>query len=467
MPSRNPSACRRSEIVVPAMSKRRARLYTLPIVVMIAFLAVMGLAARQRADLIATLSEQLSRQNHADARSAIRQLAALSNPPLPLLVEAAACDDHDTAESAQIAITRLVDEWQRHADSGERISYVAQQATELATALANERRTMPMTCYPWLESVTRELTYVAAKCPPKQMPLLAMHCDEIMSVISNANFSSPLSVKLAPPADNRAKGTEVAAAGNDSGVDAARSQLEQAFAETPSVPNEFRGTPRDQPPAPPPLAVDEDGRVNPQGNALRHENAGVDRGVRTQDDKRTRESQLSSLPGGEGRPEWLQPSYRIPPSSDDSSSNHESQSESDQTSASNVLGAYSTRELFERWRTTAGDDHRDIEQQLAGRGFKYLAPPIIEQYLSDELAVRLKIVDTVTKQARGDVRPWLFLLAEDDDAEVRLLAVTVMATSDDRTLIEKAWQISIRDRDPRIADLATHLRDRRSGTQLR
>ncbi len=176
---------------------------------------------------------------------------------------------------------------------------------------------------------------------------------------------------------------------------------------------------------------------------------------------------MSSLPSAEGRPDWLQPSYRIPPSSDDSSSNHESQSETDQNSTSNVLGTYSTRELFERWRTTAGDDHRDIEQQLASRGFKHLAPPIIEQYLSDELAVRLKIVDTVTKQARGDVRPWLFLLAEDDDAEVRLLAVTVMATSDDRTLIEKAWQISIRDRDPRIADLATHLRDRRSGTQLR
>jgi hypothetical protein len=449
------------------MSKRRARLYTLPIVVMIAFLAVIGLAARQRADLIATLSEQLPRQNHADARSAIRQLAAFSNPPLPLLVEAAASDDHDTAESAHIVITRLVDEWQRQVDSGERISYVAQQATELAAALANERRTMPMTCYPWLESVTRELARVAAKCPPKQTPLLAMHCDEIMSVISNANFSSLRSAKLGAPAGNGANHTGVAAAGSDSGQGAGRSQLEQAFAETPSAPNEFHRIPRDQSAAQSPLAVDEDGRVNPQGNALRHEGAGDGRGVLAQDDKRLGETHLSSLPSVEDRPDWLQPSYRIPPSSDDSSSNHESQSETDQNSTSNVLGTYSTRELFERWRTTAGDDHRDIEQQLAGRGFKHLAPPIIEQYLSDDLAVRLKIVDTVTKQARGDVRPWLFLLAEDDDAEVRLLAVTVMATSDDRTLIEKAWQISIRDRDPRIADLATHLRDRRSGTQLR
>jgi hypothetical protein len=449
------------------MLKRRARLYTLPIVVMIAFLAIIGLAARQRADLIATLSEQLSHQNHADARSAVRQLAALSNPPLQLLVEAAACDDHDTAESAQIAISRLVDEWQQHVEHGERISYVAQQATELAGALAAERRTMPITCYPWLEGVTRSVASVAAKCPPKQTPLLAMHCDEIMSVISNANFSSIRSAKPATPTGGSDYHSEAAAVNSKAEHDSGRSRLEQAFAAFPMPPNEFRGLPREQISTQSPAAVDEDGRVNLPSNALRHEGGDVGRGVLTQDVKAPGDSQLSSLDSAEGRPEWLQPSYRVPPSSEVSASNHESSSETEPHSPSNVLGTYSTRELFERWRTTTGDDHHDIEQQLADRGFKHLAPPIIEQYLSDELAVRLKIVDTVMQQAHGDVRPWLFLLAEDDDAELRLLAVTVMATSDDRTLIEKAWQISIRDRDPRIADLATHLRDRRSGTQLR
>ncbi len=437
---------------------------------MIAFLAVIGLAARQRADLIATLSEQLSRQNHADARSAVRQLAALSNPPLQILVEAAACDDHDTAESAQVAITRLLDEWQRHVDHDERISYVAEQATELAAALANERRTMPMTCYPWLESVTRELARVAAKCPPKQTPLLAMHCDEIMSVISNANFSPPVPASVAAPPSPTAKRTETAAAENDLGPDTVRTRLEQTFAAFPSVPSEFRGIPRDPSAVQSPVPVDEDGRVKPQGNALRHDVGTVGRGVLTHEAKSNSDSQLSSLDNAEGRPDWLQPSYRIPPSTDDSPeppANHALQLESEQHASSNALGTYSTRELFERWRTTTGDDHRDIENQLASRGFKHLAPPIIEQYLSDELDVRLKIVDTVMKQGNGDVRPWLFLLAEDDDAEVRLLAVTVMATSDDRALIEKAWQISIRDRDPRIADLASHLRDRRAGTQLR
>jgi hypothetical protein len=38
--------------------------------------------------------------------------------------------------------------------------------------------------------------------------------------------------------------------------------------------------------------------------------------------------------------------------------------------------------------------------------------------------------------------------------------VTIMAASND-PLIEKAWQVAIRDRDPRIAGLAERLRERR------
>jgi hypothetical protein len=60
-----------------------------------------------------------------------------------------------------------------------------------------------------------------------------------------------------------------------------------------------------------------------------------------------------------------------------------------------------------------------------------------------------------------NARPWLTLLAEDSDADVRLAAVAIMATSSDPVLIEKAWQAAIHDRDPRIAEIAGRLRDRR------
>ena len=55
--------------------------------------------------------------------------------------------------------------------------------------------------------------------------------------------------------------------------------------------------------------------------------------------------------------------------------------------------------------------------------------------------------------------------ADDEDVDVRLVAVTIMATSNDRQLIEKAWQVAIRDHDPRIAGLAERLRTRRDGAR--
>jgi hypothetical protein len=80
---------------------------------------------------------------------------------------------------------------------------------------------------------------------------------------------------------------------------------------------------------------------------------------------------------------------------------------------------------------------------------------------------RLRLVDDVLTEQEIDARPWLTVLADDEDADVRLVAVTIMATSNDAELIEKAWQVAIRDRDPRIAGLAERLRERRSGARRR
>ena len=79
----------------------------------------------------------------------------------------------------------------------------------------------------------------------------------------------------------------------------------------------------------------------------------------------------------------------------------------------------------------------------------------------------MRLVNDVLIEPGVDARPWLMLLADDADADVRLLAVTIMATSSDSTLVEKAWQVSIRDRDPRIAGLAGRLRERRADAQRR
>jgi hypothetical protein len=127
-----------------------------------------------------------------------------------------------------------------------------------------------------------------------------------------------------------------------------------------------------------------------------------------------------------------------------------------------------SRELLQSWlASTDADGRQQSEQELARRGFGTLTKPLVQQYFSDNPRERMQLVDRVLALPGAGSSAWLLLLAEDADAEVRLLAVTFIATSNDAQLVEKAWQVAIRDHDPRIADLAGRLRDRRSATLRR
>jgi len=101
---------------VLANLKRRSSLYTLPIVIVIGFSTVAGLAAWQRSDVINELIDQIAHGEKADAAAAVRQLAAISNPPLEVLVDAASSDERATAEAAQVALNRLLSQWKQQLD---------------------------------------------------------------------------------------------------------------------------------------------------------------------------------------------------------------------------------------------------------------------------------------------------------------------------------------------------------------
>ena len=60
------------------------------------FALLAELVALLRADLISQLSDQVSRQDARHATAAVRQLAAMRDPPLPILVTAAASTDVET-----------------------------------------------------------------------------------------------------------------------------------------------------------------------------------------------------------------------------------------------------------------------------------------------------------------------------------------------------------------------------------
>ncbi len=465
-----------------ASSKRRASFYTLPVVVVIGFVLVAGLAAWQRADVIAELADQVARGEKSEATAAVRQLAAIPNPPLTVLVEAAASDERATAEAAQVAINRIMGKWQRQVNKQQRVSSVASGLTELAGALAEQRRAFAPADYLWLASATRKIVRLANKCPAKKTPLVAMHCDSIMSVVNGAHPTGAAVADSAAPTDGGRQHAAATPADQTDSRESQRARLEHEFSAFPTQPiatGADAGTesPAENAKSPMQPLPEDDAGLQPGRNSLRND------GLNFQPPSEIArgDSQSGGMPFGQlpsldelgGRPGWSLPVFRILPAApvnSTASDNGRPEAEglnSLPSSAAVGAAALGTRELLERWRDATNDGRREIEKSLAARGFQRLPEKLVQQYLSTDLEDRLRVVDSVLTQPGVDARPWLFLLAEDENAEVRLLAVTVMATSDDKALVEKAWQVSIRDRDPRIADLAGRLRERRAGTPRR
>jgi hypothetical protein len=127
------------------------------------------------------------------------------------------------------------------------------------------------------------------------------------------------------------------------------------------------------------------------------------------------------------------------------------------------LTSLDSRSLFAALQGENGANALAIEDELARRGFGTVTKALVDQLLSPNVTDRMRLIDVVLNNPSLGPRPWLLLLAEDEHAEVRLLAITVLATSRDAALLEKTWQLAIRDRDPRVAALAPRLRERHIG----
>jgi hypothetical protein len=129
-----------------------------------------------------------------------------------------------------------------------------------------------------------------------------------------------------------------------------------------------------------------------------------------------------------------------------------------------LVGIHS-RELLAAWRTARGVDAAHIERELARRGFGRLTAAVVEGYFSPADADRLRLAEGIAGEPGAGASAWLSLLVEDTSADVRLAAVSVMATSNDPALLEKAWDVALHDRDARFAALVPRLQARRAALQ--
>jgi hypothetical protein len=376
----------------------------LPVVIAVAFLIVAKLVAKQRAEIIADLADRVAHRDTADATAAVRQLAGMSRPPIAVLVGAATSGDRGVAATARQAINNVLRSCERQAKAGERVKTASCQLAELAEALDLHCEKFSAADRDWLITTTQLIIDVANQLPAQYSPEVAIHCDKIFAIVGYDVPSDTKLVKRNSVGPSKPTGSQANAA------PAAEQPEEEPF--------------------------DASWRADWSNPVFR------------------------TLPPTpiDVEPRNIDPAPSSPP--DERPPQHLEAMES-------PLAEVDSRTLLQRWLSADAANKAALEMHLAKRGFGRLSEPFVRQFSSSRTEDRLEFVDKVVTTPRVDARPWLMLLAEDRDADVRLAAVTIMATSNDATLVEKAWQAAIHDRDPRIAGLAERLRERRAATRRR
>jgi hypothetical protein len=432
-----------------APTKRRHVSYylSLPFVIAFALLLVAKLADLERAEMVATLADQVAHQETPEATAALRQLAAMPRPPVDILVAAATSADPQLAEEAQVLISGLLRQYQRQIDAGKGIGGVSRQLSDLAAALDNRHEAFSTQDYAWLSGITRKILRQANEIAPEHSPQVAVQCDTVLAAIAANETRIATLVSREPEA-------------------AQQPVVTGAFARTSEPP------PHDGRPEPRPIQLAErntqaavvDAHAIPEPHS--DSTAGLDQSTDQREPNRALTWTYPMLNIAPAMPIHAIP-VRAHATIDGQAFRDATEDPTAEDAVVRLLANADARDLLRRWLTADGSDLYAIEEELTYRGFGRLSGRLVEQLFSENIEDRLRLVDDVLTAPGIDARPWLMLLADDAEADVRLLALTIMATSDDPLLLDKAWQVALHDRDPRIAGLAERLRERRDNAQRR
>ncbi len=423
----------------------------LPLLVAAAGSGVIGYHTSQRASLVGRLTSLVEQGPTADSLAVIEQLDALDQPPMVVLVAAAASADSPVASAAKRSIAGWLKRGGEQVDASRNIANVADSLSELTTSLSRRQKRFAAADQAWIAETTHAILRLANKLPPHIAPTLAAECDALLSATDVVALAQAAFAPVQPTPNNTAK----SAPGFDALVPP------NSNASVPPLPSPFQSAD-----APPMSAAPAVVPASPSAGQPRQSPAvlATPNQLRADEDAITPvrpiapvaqpvvsgSASLTIVPQTKSAsPPTTVPKLRRPA-----------------VFAIQQLPSLDARSLLTALRDENGVNAVAIQDELARRGFGTVTKDVVDQFLSTDVAQRLRFAEVVLNDASLGARPWLLLLAEDDQADVRLLAITILATSGDAALLEKAWQLAIRDRDPRIADLAPRLRERQ-GTARR
>jgi hypothetical protein len=125
--------------------------------------------------------------------------------------------------------------------------------------------------------------------------------------------------------------------------------------------------------------------------------------------------------------------------------------------AVNELAGVESVELMRQLHAADGQLAARARTELLRRGLSEVDLDLARRLFDPDAEVRKELARQLPRLQSVDAGPWLLFLCHDEQAEVRLTAITLVATSGDPALLEQVEQLAQRDPDARIRDQAERI----------
>ena len=386
--------------------------------------------------LAGDLSQEIANAPDGQAKLLVHQLAAIGTPAIGELVAASHEPRELIAQTARAEINILFAA-RRISVLNEPTAKDIQVLEKLAAALAENAEEFGPAGSRWAEALALELVSLSERFPPRPTAAILRHTERVLAAIA------PQGPRLRT-------------------VDTSPTLQESEAGSLPNVrPLDVRqlNVPTEQTlrPASPALATEQQAPAEAAGEELAAQPLESSVEIRSNVDANGAELPQRNLawsPAGESslsvevaEPRTSAPRaglVRVP-------SPQESQRKLAQ------LRKVPTQVLLEKLphadRFTAGS----IRLVLERRGLSRAEIEITTTLAAGSEAERLALIEQTSQLSSKSARRVLRLLLKDSHAEVRLRALTTLATTNDPGLAELARELALQDRDPRVAELASEL----------
>lgn len=396
--------------------------------------------AYQERQLAHRLVSEVVRSDSSTSHVLLRQIASLGNSSLEALVIAAAAERADVALQARQIIEEKLATWRATFDV-DRSFELGKPTRLLANTLATHILDFGPLGQQWSSNLTLELVELSQALPAEDAVALLADCSTILDHVPALGprkrtlnpgqnigtlFELPVSTGGQPdpglldvPSEHIISSKLARPATTDEAI-AANPLIESSEEIVPSQPSKLKWAPILSPTAP--LGNPAEKPVTPGGGQnLAH-----------QQPPASSSEELSGALIDVPSPDEMQ-------------------------SVIAALQKESTRTLLQRLAAADFYNAGAIRLVLRDRGITLEELALVDRLLSSDPAERLRLVSELKVLPARPARRWLQELLTDESAEVRLQALTALATTNDPALLGLAREMAVSDQDARVAELAARI----------